>query len=222
MSKQEDIRFCLQGCIIGRAVGLLDVIAVPVGHKNAAALDQQYPPVWDFGKAVTVSADVLHRLHGEPALELLEIPAQVPQMEHQIRLLPANRLLHMVHIAVRIGKNSHFHYSHLPQNGTYNTSRPVIESVEGYYTPKQQPSGNVLKSAQAARLLQDKAAVEKLIQSPDTKLLMDMLSREGGLKQAAEAAMKGDTSELQSMLDRLMKNPEGASAVERLSRSAPK
>ena len=54
------------------------------------------------------------------------------------------------------------------------------------------------------------------------KLLMDMLSREGGLKQAAEAAMKGDTSELQSMLDRLMKNPEGASAVERLSRSAPK
>lgn len=88
--------------------------------------------------------------------------------------------------------------------------------------PKQQPSGNVLKSAQAARLLQDNAAVEKLIQSPDTKLLMDMLSREGGLKQAAEAAMKGDTSELQSMLDRLMKNPEGASAVERLSRSAPK
>ena len=88
--------------------------------------------------------------------------------------------------------------------------------------PKQQPSGNVLKSAQAARLLQDKAAVEKLIQSPDTKLLMELLGREGGLKQAAEAAMKGDTSELQSMLDRLMKNPEGASAVERLSRSAPK
>ena len=88
--------------------------------------------------------------------------------------------------------------------------------------PKQQSSGNPLHSPQAARLLQDKAAVEKLIQSPDTKLLMELLSREGGLKSAAEAAMRGEPAQLQGMLERLMKDPRGAGAVERLSHTAPK
>ena len=87
---------------------------------------------------------------------------------------------------------------------------------------KQQPSGGIFNSPQAAQFLKDKAAVERLTRSPDTKALMEMLSRSGGLQAAAEAAMKGDTSQLQGLLSKLMQDPEGARVVERLNRSASK
>ena len=51
---------------------------------------------------------------------------------------------------------------------------------------------------------------------------MEMLNRTGGLQAAAEAAMKGDASQLQGLLSKLMQDPEGAKVVERLNRSAPK
>ena len=86
----------------------------------------------------------------------------------------------------------------------------------------QQPSGGIFRSPQAARLLKDKAAVERLTQSPDAKALMEMLQRKGGLQAAAEAAMKGDASQLQGLLSQLMQDPEGAKVVERLNSSAPK
>ena len=86
----------------------------------------------------------------------------------------------------------------------------------------QQPSGGIFRSPQAARLLKDKAAVERLTQSPDAKALMEMLQRKGGLQAAAGAAMKGDASQLQGLLSQLMQDPEGAKVVERLNRSAPK
>ena len=88
--------------------------------------------------------------------------------------------------------------------------------------PKQSPSAGPLKDPQVARLLRDRHAVEQLLQSPDTKLLMELLARQGGLKGPAEAAMKGDPSALQGMLDRLRQDPKGAEVVERLSRSTPK
>lgn len=87
---------------------------------------------------------------------------------------------------------------------------------------KQQQPNNILSSPQAAKLLKDKAAVESLVKSPDTKALMEMLNQGGGLKAAAEAAMKGDASKLQGLLDRLMKDPGGAKVVERINKSVPK
>ena len=86
---------------------------------------------------------------------------------------------------------------------------------------KQQQPGNVLNSPQAAKLLKDKAAVESLVKSPDTQALMTMLNQGGGLK-AAEAAMKGDASQLQGLLNRLMQDPNGAKVVERINKSVPK
>lgn len=87
---------------------------------------------------------------------------------------------------------------------------------------KQQKPGNLLNSPQAAKFLKDKAAVENLVKSPDTQALMDMLNQGGGLKAAAEAAMKGDATQLQGLLDRLMNDPNGAKVVERINRSVPK
>ena len=85
---------------------------------------------------------------------------------------------------------------------------------------KQQQPGNVLNSPQAAKLLKDKAAVESLVKSPDTQALMTMLNQGGGLK--AAAAMKGDASQLQGLLNRLMQDPNGAKVVERINKSVPK
>ena len=84
--------------------------------------------------------------------------------------------------------------------------------------------GDILKSPQAEKLLKNKAAVENLVKSPDTKRLMDLLNKNAGgsLKSAAEAAMKGDTSQIMGLMDRLMKDPEGAKVVERINKSMPK
>lgn len=87
---------------------------------------------------------------------------------------------------------------------------------------KQKEPRNVFGSQQAAKLLKDKSALENLVKSPDTQALMEMLNKSGGLKSAADAAMKGDASQLQGLLDRLMKDPHGAQVVDRINKSAPK
>ena len=51
---------------------------------------------------------------------------------------------------------------------------------------------------------------------------MEMLERQGGLQAAADAAMRGDTTQLQSLVGKVMGNPAGAGVVERITRSAPK
>ena len=88
----------------------------------------------------------------------------------------------------------------------------------------QQPSGGIFRSPQAARLLKDKAAVERLTQSPDAKALMEMLNRQAGSgpKGAADAAMKGDTKALTGIVERLMQSKEGAEVVGRISGALPK
>lgn len=86
---------------------------------------------------------------------------------------------------------------------------------------KQQPSG-FMNDPQVAKLIKDTATIEEMVKSHDASTLMEMLNREGKLKTAAEAAMKGDLTQLQEMLNRLMKDPDGAKVVERLSKTAPK
>lgn len=87
----------------------------------------------------------------------------------------------------------------------------------------QQPD-NVLNSPQAAKLLKNKSALENLVKSPDTRQLMDLLNKSagGGLKAAAEAAMKGDPAQIMGLMNRLMSDPEGAQVVDRINKSMPK
>ena len=83
-------------------------------------------------------------------------------------------------------------------------------------------TGGILHTPQAEKLLRDKAALEKLLRSPDTKALMEMLERQGGLQAAADAAMRGDTTQLQSLVGKVMGNPAGAGVVERITQKTAK
>ena len=59
-----------------------------------------------------------------------------------------------------------------------------------------------------------------LARSGDAQRLMELLRQGGGIQGAAEAAVKGDTSQLVGMMQRLMNTPEGGELVERISRQA--
>lgn len=87
----------------------------------------------------------------------------------------------------------------------------------------QQPK-DILKSPQAEKLLNNKSNLENLMKSPDTQQLMNMLNQSagGGLKAAAEAAMKGDTSRIMGLMNQLMSDPEGAKVVDRIHKNMPK
>ena len=87
-----------------------------------------------------------------------------------------------------------------------------------------QPPKDILKSPQAEKLLKNKSAMENLVKSPDTQQLMNILNKSagGGLKAAAEAAMKGDTSQIMGLMNKLMSDPEGAKVVDRINKNMPK
>lgn len=77
---------------------------------------------------------------------------------------------------------------------------------------------DITQSPEAAALLQNKAAIKEILQSPDTKKLMSMLTSQNGdgLKQAAEQAKKGDISSISAMMQKLMSSSEGASLVNKI------
>lgn len=63
-------------------------------------------------------------------------------------------------------------------------------------------------------------AIRRLAGSGDAQQLVAMLRAQGGVQQAAQAAAKGDTSQLMEMMNQLMSTREGAQLVERISRQA--
>lgn len=73
---------------------------------------------------------------------------------------------------------------------------------------------------QPEQLLQNKQTVEKIIQSQEAKQLMDLLNQNSGqsLKDAAQSALKGDTTRLTSLVDDLMRNPQSARLMEELQK----
>ena len=90
---------------------------------------------------------------------------------------------------------------------------------------KEQPKlDELMKTPQAAGLLKNKDAVMGLMNSPDAQKLLQMLNQKGGdgLKTAADAAMKGDTSQLVGLVEGIMKSKEGAAVVERINQAIPK
>lgn len=72
---------------------------------------------------------------------------------------------------------------------------------------------------------QDPAAVQRLLSSQDGRRLVQMMAQANGgpaLQQAANSAMRGDTSQIVQMVNRLMQSPEGAALVERINQAAKK
>ena len=90
---------------------------------------------------------------------------------------------------------------------------------------KEQPKlDRLLNTPQAEAVLKNRDAVMGLMRSPDAQRLLELLNRKGGggLKSAADAAMKGDPSSLMGLLEGVMKSQEGSAVVERIQKSIPK
>lgn len=70
-------------------------------------------------------------------------------------------------------------------------------------------------------LLQNKEVVETLSKSPEAQALMGLIQQnaQGDLKEVAQSAMKGDTTQLMSLMNRLMQDPKGAELVGKLKGS---
>lgn len=72
------------------------------------------------------------------------------------------------------------------------------------------------------QLLGDKKAMEQLAKSPDAKALASMLTRsqdQASLKQIAEKAAKGDTAQLNQLIQSIVRSPGGAELLQRLNSS---
>lgn len=70
------------------------------------------------------------------------------------------------------------------------------------------------------QLLKNKQTVETIIQSREAKQLMDLLNQNSGqkLKDAAQAALRGDTTQLTQLVDHLKQNPQSARLIEDLQK----
>ena len=83
---------------------------------------------------------------------------------------------------------------------------------------------DLMKSPEAAVLLKNKEALTRIMSSPDTKALMETLTRQGGggHKGPPDAAMKGDAKALAGIVEHLMQSKEGAEVVGRISGTLPR
>lgn len=73
------------------------------------------------------------------------------------------------------------------------------------------------------RLKQNKDLAAQIMRSGDGRRLMDLLTQHDGgaaLDRAAKSAAKGDTSELQQLLQGVMQRSDGAAIMSRLNDSA--
>ena len=77
-----------------------------------------------------------------------------------------------------------------------------------------------LHTAAAAGLMKNREAISRLAQSGDARKLMELLRRQGGVQEAAQAAAGGDASQLMAMMNQLMNSKEGAALVERIGEQA--
>ena len=82
----------------------------------------------------------------------------------------------------------------------------------------------IMNSPEAMKLLKNKEALMALSNSPEAQKFIQILKQKSGgnLQEAAEAAMKGDPSQLSKLVNEVTQNPEGAKAVSSLSRNLPK
>ena len=83
---------------------------------------------------------------------------------------------------------------------------------------------DLMKSPEAAALLKNKEALTRIMSSPDTKALMEMLNRQagGGLKGAADAATKGDAKAPAPIVEHLMQGKGGPQVAGRIRGTLPR
>ena len=77
----------------------------------------------------------------------------------------------------------------------------------------------------AEQLKNNPAMLKSLMQSRDGQMLMQMLTQGdqgASLQRAAQSAVKGNTSEMEAMVKRIMQSPEGAALVERINKAVQK
>ena len=75
------------------------------------------------------------------------------------------------------------------------------------------------------QILNDKAVLEQVAKSPDAKALATMLTQgqdQASLKRIAENAAKGDTTQLNQLIQSITSSPSGAELLRRLSSSFEK
>lgn len=65
---------------------------------------------------------------------------------------------------------------------------------------------------------EQKEILKKMAQSGDAAKLMELLNQRGGVQQAAQAAAKGDVSQLKGMIEQLMNTKDGSELIERMNR----
>ena len=84
---------------------------------------------------------------------------------------------------------------------------------------------NDMTAQLAAQLRSNPAALCSLMQSPDGQALLQLLTQGdqgAGLRQAAQAAARGDPAQITEMVNRLMQSPQGAALAERIQRAVQK
>ncbi len=91
----------------------------------------------------------------------------------------------------------------------------------------QTPKSNLddlMKTPQGAVIAKHKDEIMDLMRSADAQKLMELLNKSAGsgLKGAADAAMKGDTSQLMDLMGKVMSSKEGAAVVGRINRAVPR
>ena len=76
------------------------------------------------------------------------------------------------------------------------------------------------ETPQGRELLENQAALKALLNSPDTKKVLQLLraKTEEQLQSAAKSALAGDPTALQKLAEDLSRDPAGAEAIQRLSK----
>ena len=72
------------------------------------------------------------------------------------------------------------------------------------------------------RILNDRKTLEKVAKSPDAKALASILTQgqdQASLKKIAENAARGDTAQLNDLIQSIVRSPCGAELLQRLSGS---
>jgi len=75
------------------------------------------------------------------------------------------------------------------------------------------------------QLKRNPAMLQNLMHSRDGQMLMQMLTRNdrgAALQQAAQSAVRGDTTQMVQMVQRIMQSPDGAALVERINHAMKK
>ena len=90
--------------------------------------------------------------------------------------------------------------------------------------PNQSDLNEMLHSPKTADLLKNRQTMEALLRSDEARTLMDLLNRNsgGGLQDAAQSAMKGNTTQLMGLVQGLMNDPKSAKLVEELNKKVSK